>query len=132
MAPETTLFSFTWRPFVFSERSRSADSIFDRFSIDFCTQFAAFGTQLGTQLDAFSMNFETVFGTYVADPARDPKQKNKRSESYIKMHKSLCRQTLVVFWRAAEGRHWGADCSADSMCSMFLWRAAEGRLNTVT
>jgi hypothetical protein len=131
MAPETAPFSFTGRPFGLSERSRSADSIFYRFSIGFCTQFRAFGTQFGTQFDAFSMNFEIVFGTYVADPARDPKQKNKRSESYIKMHKSLCRQTLVVFWRAAEGRHRGADCSADSMCSMF-WRAAEGRLNTVT
>jgi hypothetical protein len=48
--------------------------------------------------------------TYMT-PARDPKQKNKRSQSFIKMHKSLRRQTLVLFWRAAEGCHLGADCS---------------------
>jgi hypothetical protein len=34
----------------------------------------------------------------------------------------------VMFGRAAEGRHWGADSSADSMSSLFPL----ARLNTVT
>ena len=53
------------------------------------------------------------------------------------MHNSP--QILVVFWRAAAGRHWGADSSADSMSSWFpvaggrrppqyrFWRVAAGR-----
>jgi hypothetical protein len=69
MAPETTPFSSTRRTFGRSERTCTADSIFYRFSIDFCTQLAAFGSQFGTQFDAFPMPFEIAFGNDVADAA---------------------------------------------------------------